>query len=144
MTTRSVDDHLLSHLWRVAQASARENDALMAEVVAHSAAEIAVLRVVASGAANTPTKVARALRCSRANACKLIAKLAMTGHLDRHRHPDDARAISLRITTHGVDALNSGEAQLAEDAARAFAALDEIEKLQLLGLLQKVASTVAP
>jgi DNA-binding MarR family transcriptional regulator len=138
MRTTSLDSDLLAQLWRVAQETSRYNNAMMNENVEHSAAAIAVLRVVASGKARTPTHVADALACSRANAGKLINRLAVTRHLERHRHPTDARAISLRITPYGIDALRSGELQLAQDAQRWFARLHDVEKFQLLGLLQKL------
>lgn len=138
MRTTTLDGDLLAQLWRVAQETSRYNDAMMNENVEHSAAAVAVLRVVASGEARTPTAVALVLGCSRANAGKLINRLAVSRHLERHRHATDARAISLRITPYGIDALKSGESQLAQDAARWFARLQDVEKYQLLGLLQKL------
>lgn len=137
-TSTTIDGHLLAQLWRVASETSRFNDAMMNETVEHSAAAIAVLRVVAAQKANTPTDVARVLGCSRANAGKLINRLARSRHLERHRHPKDARSISLRITPYGVDALRRGETQLAEDAERWFARLHEVDKYQLLDLLDRL------
>ena len=137
-TSLTIDSHLLAQLWRVAREMLRFNDAMMNETVEHSAAAIAVLRVVAAQNASTPTDVARVLGCSRANASKLINPLTRSRHLERHRHPKDARSIALRITPYGIDALRRGETQLAEDAERCFARLQDVEKYQLLGLLERL------
>jgi DNA-binding MarR family transcriptional regulator len=138
---RTVADDLLDQLRQVARASNELGEGRMQGLLELSIPHALVLRAVATARSPiTPSDLARVLRCTRSNACQLITPLEPR-LISRHRDPQDGRRVSLCITPRGVDVHVSVETELAEDAQLVFEPLDDAEKLQLLALLQKVASS---
>jgi len=67
-----------------------------------NATDVAALRMLIMreqrGEAVSPHDVARHLRISTASTTKLLDRLSESGHVERHRHPHDRRALIVEIT----------------------------------------------
>jgi DNA-binding MarR family transcriptional regulator len=141
----AIDAQLLDHVWRIAQSAARHCDALMKLAYEYSLPQILVLRAIVAGEqAGRPalcaSEVARELQCSRANVTEIVAALVRMRTLTKRRDPTNGRIVRLYPTPSGRLTEFHARAQLADDAARAFATLEGPDKPFLLALLQKVAS----
>jgi DNA-binding MarR family transcriptional regulator len=139
---RTTADDLLDQLRHLARASNEFGEGRMQWLLELSVAHALALRAVAaSRGAFTPSDLARVLRCTRSNACQLLAGLERVHMIQRHRDPADGRRVALCITPRGVDVHVCAETELAEQAQIVFGQLDDAEKRELLALLQKVASS---
>ena len=135
--TRELD--LLDQLWRLTDASRLHLEAILQDLMELSLPQFLALRWIDESArVSTPSEVARALGCSRANASELLATLVRRGCLSRFRNANDARRVWLVRTIRGGEDAERGEQQLAADADDFFAVLDDSEKDLLLGLLAKI------
>ncbi len=141
----AIDVQLLDQVWRIAQSASRHCDALMKLAYEYSLPQILVLRAIVAGEqAGRPalcaSEVAQELQCSRANVTEIVATLVHMRALTKRRDPVNRRIVRLYPTPSGRLTELHARAQLADDAARAFASLEGPDKPILLALLQKVAS----
>lgn len=77
---------------------------------------------------------------SRAAVSNLLRTLIRDGYVARRTHPDDARAIEVRLTPSGAAQLVPVFAQHNAREAAWAAVLDDEEKSQLLSLLNKLSA----
>lgn len=77
---------------------------------------------------------------SRAAVSNLLRTLIRDGHVERRTHPDDARAVELRITPAGAARLVPVFVQHNARESAWSGALGDDEQTQLLGLLNKLSS----
>ena len=139
MKPRPRELDLLDQLWRLTDASRAHCEAILQDLMELSLPQFLALRLVDESArVSTPSQVARALGCSRANASELLATLVKRGCVSRFRNANDGRRIWLVRTIHGADDAERGDEQLAADACDFFAAVDDAEKDLLFGLLEKI------
>jgi DNA-binding MarR family transcriptional regulator len=136
---KNIEVELLERVWCVADATSTHCNAVLRDLMELSLAHFFVLRVLLhAGRTLGTTDIARALGCSKPNASTLVARLEQLGCMVKRRHPRDTRAVSVGLSLRGVEDYNAGTDQLADEAARVFAALDADEKTQLLALLDKI------
>jgi DNA-binding MarR family transcriptional regulator len=141
-----LDARLLHHVWRIAQSAARHSDGVMQWTYEYSLPQVLVLRaiVAAEGAgrpALSPSDVAHALQCSRANASELVAALVRNRSLTKRRDPANRRIVRLYPTPDGRIAEYRARALLADGAGQVFETLEGAEKQVLVTLLEKVTFT---
>lgn len=111
-------------LWRVTNAWQR---AIRAALAPHGLTHVqfVLLATIASlhPAPVTQRELADAAATDPMMTSQVVRALAARGLIDRHSHPTDRRAVSLRATTEGLRAVNSA-IQTVEDAdAQYFSAL---------------------
>jgi DNA-binding MarR family transcriptional regulator len=95
-----------------------------------SAPHAYALLVLLQGGAMTVSALAAQLSIDRTNVSRLCARMEEAGELVRARHPEDARARLLQLTTHG------------EKVARRIDASSAAHFERLLSLLDKQSDTV--
>lgn len=69
----------------------------------------------------TPRGLSTMLGFSTASTTKLLDRLSASGHLERHPHPTDRRALEIRATAHAHDDIR-GRLRAMHDAMYAIAA----------------------
>lgn len=81
-------------------------------------AQAGLLYIVATGAATRQSELAALLAHNESAVTTMVSRLVKSGHLDRRRDPEDARAFKLRVTTEGLASLGK--------TAAPFKQLDEL------------------
>lgn len=96
-----------------------------------------------SGTSATPSIIAQALAISTASTTKLLDRLERAGHIRRHRHPSDRRAlvIGIEATTREAAMRTVG----AQQARRVLAArrLDPTQRDIVIGFLEDMAAEIS-
>lgn len=135
----SLATRLLREIWRIADVTRYACNAMLQEELEHTLPHHLVLHALANaGEPLSVTELARALRCSKANASALIARVELRRHVSAMRDLPDARVVTLRFTPHGHDAARDGALQIASDAALLLAVLEPGEQDTLVTLLRKI------
>lgn len=86
-----------------------------------------------------PSEIAEKLSVSRATITGLMDGLEKDGYIQRQPHPDDRRALSIRLTDNGRSFLEKVLPEHYRRIAGLMSHLSDEERRQLVGLLTKVA-----
>lgn len=100
--------------------------------------EFSVLHLVGRNPGITSRQVCSALNIQPPNLVRLLARLHERGLIERHPHPQDARALSLALSHEGYKLLAKVEPAIAQLEIDATASLSAEERTTLIALLQKI------
>lgn len=126
---------------------------LLSQVGAHAAARFAerlkplglspphagILRVLARSQALSQQQLAAALDLHPSRLVTLVDELESKGVVERRENPDDRRTHALHLTERGTALLGDIGRVARQHDDTICAALDEHEREQLFGLLQRIA-----
>lgn len=87
--------------------------------------------------------LAARLRVAPRSATEVADALTALGLVERRRDPTDRRAVRLVLTRRGREVAAEVHRQRHENAARVLAVLDDTERRQLRGLLERLLAAVA-
>jgi len=102
--------------------------------------EFALLRAVAASDGEPQNALAERLHISPSWMVAIVDELERRGLLERRPHARDRRVRNLHLTPDGKKLLRQAERRAREFDRQVASPLSEIERLQLLDLLQRVAS----
>ena len=102
--------------------------------------EFALLRAVSAGDGEPQNALAERLHISPSWMVAIVDELERRGLLERRPHARDRRVRNLHLTADGKKLLRQAERRAREFDRQVASPLSEIERLQLLDLLQRVAS----
>jgi DNA-binding MarR family transcriptional regulator len=103
-----------------------------------------VLAAAGQGEPRSQLALAQHLGVDRTAMTYLIDDLEGAGLVERRPDPADRRARRVALTAIGVDVLRQVKARLRHVEDRLLAPLDDDDRVVLRGLLQRLATTVAP
>ena len=104
--------------------------------------DFSILSVIGHNPGITSRQLCDTLNLLPPNLVGKIGALEKRALLLRHPHPQDGRALGLRLTGEGRALLTSAESTVAEMESAATGALTAAERRTLIRLLQKVADGV--
>lgn len=113
--------HALRRFRREDQAMRRRVSADMAMNESDLLALQHVVDAQTRGEIATPRSLSAMLGFSTASTTKLLDRLSASGHLERHPHPTDRRALEIRATAHAHEEIR-GRLRAMHDAMYAIAA----------------------
>jgi DNA-binding MarR family transcriptional regulator len=106
------------------------------------ARQFAALRRIGFAEGGTQQSIGEQLKVSASRMVKLIDELEERGLLERRPSPSDRRAHALYLTDTGSLLLERAAAAAAAFDAELTSALTETERVQLLGLLDRLATAL--
>jgi len=109
-----------------------------------TADQFVLLSALASGEAATQRELARRTSSDPNTVRAMLVLLEGRGLVARGRHPNDGRAVSVALTAKGRRAYERLWAQSEPVRARLLSELRPVEVETLIGLLGRVAATMAP
>jgi DNA-binding MarR family transcriptional regulator len=92
----------------------------------------------------TQKRLSKAVKVSPPNLAVLLDRLETRGLVVRQRNPLDKRSQTLILTPEGVRLCVKAEKTVTELERKAVSMLDDAERAELLGLLQKVFLEAPP
>jgi len=96
----------------------------------------------AGGAGLTPGQISDELRVTPGNTTGIVDKLEEAGLTERAPHPDDRRAILIRLTARGDTVYRHVRPAFDERVAELLSCLSETEKRELTAALRRVLEHV--
>ena len=102
--------------------------------------QFAVLMLIDQNPGTSQSNVSAALGIQKANFVAIIADLEKRGLVRRRKSESDARTYSLGLTARGCSLLQHAQALQALHEARVIAQIGTEGRLQLLRLLERLAS----
>jgi DNA-binding MarR family transcriptional regulator len=100
--------------------------------------QLAILRMLQRRDQLTASEFARVLGISNAAVSKIVQRLVSLGMVRRGPDPDDRRRVALVLEPAGEDLLQRYEQIATRKLDHIMASFNEVEKEQLLGLIQRV------
>jgi len=91
----------------------------------------------------TPGQLAERLSVATPTVVKSAARMESAGLLTKHRDPDDARLVRLRLTAHGRAVREPVQRERRELEERVTAKLTEEERLHLRSALTKILAELS-
>lgn len=133
--------------YRLAQATVttlQVFEAQVAEAFDLRPVEFTVLALVHENPGVTGGQLATALSVTPSNITMWIDRLSKRGFVEREPHPQDRRALHIRISAAGADVVRQATERLFEGEHHAMAALTPGERMLLVELLDKVGRARTP
>lgn len=87
----------------------------------------------------TISELADTVRLSSPGVTQMVDKLQTSGYVIRQSHPDDQRAVLVKMTASGITALALATGEYHSRVAEVLSALSDDEKQTLRTLLDKLA-----
>jgi DNA-binding MarR family transcriptional regulator len=138
------DQHLLHLIHTVAHQLKTQADRSSIAAAGVSAAQAAVMYVVAKEPGVTQKRVAEALHLRESGVTALVGRLIDAGHLNRQQSSDDGRAWTLHLTQVGVKTLVTLQETLDEMNKRLDDALGAKGVNDLVRTLNTVRKATLP
>lgn len=133
-------EHLLGYLLALAEVPTRRVfQRAVGEPFRLRPVEFTLLVLLLDNGAASPRQIGPALRLPPPHVTTLLDRLAERGLLERHRHPDDGRAVQVVLTLAGAALARQAKAAAATMEGALQAALTPSERMRLRALLLKLA-----
>ena len=100
--------------------------------------EFSVLSLIGHNPGITSREICRELSLLAPNLVRLLGRLDQRDLVRREAHPDDGRAVGLRLSEAGQALLAEAEVEAAALEVEVTPALSDAERAQLIALLQRV------
>lgn len=100
--------------------------------------EFSVLSLIGHNPGITSREICRELSLLAPNLVRLLGRLDQRDLVRREAHPDDGRAVGLRLSEAGQALLAEAEAEAAALEVEVTPGLSDAERAQLIALLQRV------
>jgi MarR family 2-MHQ and catechol resistance regulon transcriptional repressor len=124
-----------------AEAAVRRRLAVELERAGVSAAGFSALVVLTTAGGSLELRtLRRRFGWSKANATEVTETLEARGFVERHRLPEDRRAVGVQLTRQGRGLVDRLFPEHAERVSEAFGALDDGEKRSLAEICRKLAA----
>ncbi len=107
----------------------------------------AALGALATGKAETAAELARYFSTDPTAVTRTVDRMETAGLVTRERHPNDRRVFLIKITDKAAKLLPEAQKFAQENEQLFFGVLDDSEKQEFLGTLQKLidhASDISP
>lgn len=137
-----ADSHSLAYLLRnlSVEVDAKLSDAL--EPYGLSAAQWRVLSAVATKKATSPAEISVLQDIDSGSTSRMVRRLELAGLLEREEHPEDRRAVVLRLTQSAERILPAASARAEEFYRLIVAGIAPYEIEHLRALLQRLLNNV--
>jgi DNA-binding MarR family transcriptional regulator len=135
--------HALRRFRRADQEMRRRMSADMDMNVSDMQALQHVIAAEAQGEPATPRDLSALLGISSASTTKLLDRLSASGHLERHPHPTDRRALVLRSTPFAHSEIRARMQRMHSGMEQAAAAVPPESRAAVVALLDAMASAMA-
>jgi DNA-binding MarR family transcriptional regulator len=136
--TLAVEDEIVAALRRIMRAVDLHSRRLVHEV-GLTWPQLAALRAAERLGSCSIGELARALRLGQPTLTGIIQRLARAGYVERSRHQQDGRSVSITITPTGRNLLKDAPSLLQDRFHAELAKLKDWERSQTLASLQRIA-----